>query len=125
MKQKIYFVIAILLITITSSHCKNDLLSEVTSSKKIEKIIKLESVIFAKNNSSGKIANYDEGACTIKVDTIWQAGTRCFTSVGNTCTTPTACVPIGKAISSGQFTKVEIDKKIALIEKTFGVKYTY
>jgi hypothetical protein len=109
--------------------CKKDVISNVTEANETVfagKVITLENVSFAKNISPNYIpATYDEGACTVKVDTVWHAGTKCFESVGNTCSRATNCVPIQNAASSGRYTKEEIDRKIELVEKAYGIKYLY
>lgn len=81
---------------------------------------------FSTENPQNVIASYDEGACIYhKGQPDADAGTICFKSVGNTCSKVTDCVPVGDAISSGKFTKEEIDKKIELVEKAYGLKYIY
>jgi hypothetical protein len=92
------------------------------------KIIKLEGVVFASKSKAPNVIDptrYDEGACTVKIDTVWHAGTKCFESNGNTCNKATNCVPISNAAKSGNFTKEEVDYKIKLIEAAYGVKYVY
>jgi hypothetical protein len=109
--------------------CKKD--SSVTNVA-ASKEIKLENVKFASTSpkkgddlSTMKLSTYDEQACTTKVDSSYQAGTKCFSSVGNTCSTLHNCTPLSNLASSGKFTKAEIDNKIQIIEKAYNIKYTY
>lgn len=130
MMSKILFILFIVSTVIISTSCNKDSISkkekaDITSSL-TGNVIFLKNVLFKENISQKLLPpTYDEKACTTKVDTTWEAGTICFESVGNTCSTPTNCVPVQAAASSGLYTKEEIDHKIDLIEKAYGVKYVY
>ena len=65
---------------------------------------------------------YTELACTT-TDSL--PGTECFRAPGTSCGAESMCVPLPPQIQSGQYTRSEIDQKIKLVEKSFGVKYTY
>lgn len=128
LKTLLTFFCSVMVITFLS--CTKSTISnpiEETEITQEARTVTLENVSFAKNVSPNYVmpANYDEGACTTKVDTTWHAGTKCFVSVGNTCSKATNCVPLQDAASSGQYTKEEIDRKIKIVEKAFGIKYVY
>lgn len=121
-------VICFTAVTLLFSCKKDAILNEKTIGEPslAGKTITLENVAFAKNNNTNYMpATYDEGACSIKIDTVWYAGTKCFESVGNTCTKATNCEPLKDAVSSGRYTKEEIDRKIELVEKAYDIKYVY
>jgi len=59
------------------------------------------------------------------VAAIPNVGTECFRAPGTSCGAESMCVPLPPQIQSGQYTRSEIDQKIKLVEKSFGVKYTY
>ncbi len=125
MTIKSVFVTLTSLLIITA--CSKSNVEEINSAS-VSKAIKLEGVVFSKNMPVPNVVDptrYDEGACTIKVDTVWVAGTICFVSNGNTCNKKTNCIPLQNAAKSGKFTKEEIDQKIKIIESAYGIKYVY
>lgn len=129
MKKKIMVTFIVTTIAISFMACRKDFVKD-KSIDKVSKVVKLDNVNFATVVSPNYIIpgdgfNYDEIACTTKVDTVWVAGTKCFESVGKTCTKATNCVPISTAAFSGKYTKEEINRKIELIEKAYGIRYTY
>ncbi|MBS1759322.1 MAG: hypothetical protein JST23_04280 [Bacteroidetes bacterium] len=99
--------------TIGLLSCKKDTTQNNVTNTQVEKIVKLEKVVFAKNISPNKIAKFAEQACSIRnSDSIWVAGTACIQAVGNSCNKVTDCILISTAAASGEFTKDEIDNKI-------------
>lgn len=105
--------------------CKKDFLQSSNENSNPKTTIVLKKVVFLQNVIPDKLASYDEGACTVKVDTSMVPGTICFESVGKSCSSAHPCTPITSAAASGRFTKSQIDKKIDLIEKAYGIKYIY
>ncbi len=87
--------------------------------------VKIDNVIFSSSSSiQAKTPGgdtYDEGACIIDNE----AGTKCFVSVGKSCSKEHACEKVTSAAQSGNYTKEEIDQKIKLVEQAYGIKYTY
>jgi len=105
--------------------CNKDA-GKITFNSSNKKTIKIENVKFAPSTATLVIinvnSNKDESAC-ITSDSL--AGTKCFISVGNSCKTLHDCQPVSQAAQSGTYTKAEIDQQIQLVEKAYGIKYTY
>jgi hypothetical protein len=52
-------------------------------------------------------------------------GTKCVDAKGSSCSAPGMCVAVKGQIQSGLYTREEVDRNIDLVEKAFGIRYTY
>jgi hypothetical protein len=84
-------------------------------------VTKLNNARFATSANPNLKPTFTQLACI--VDSM--AGTECVDAKGSSCSALTMCTPIKNQIQSGLYTKDEIDQKINLVEKAYGVRYTY
>ena len=90
-------------------------------------VIKLENVHFATAATTSVAPPYTPYAC-VKIinDSTSVPGTICKDTKGGGCSVlQINCTPLPSDAVSGLYTQKEIDEKINLIEKAYGIKYTY
>ncbi|TFF37916.1 hypothetical protein [Mucilaginibacter psychrotolerans] len=96
---------------------KNNNVSETTPLTKI----KLQSINFAPPTTNVLESKKDEKACIVDK----KAGTKCFESVGNSCSEIHDCEAVTSMIASGRFTQKEIDNSIKLVKEAYNIEYEY
>lgn len=86
------------------------------------KVVKVENARFASSDIPNLKPSYTALACTT---TDSMPGTKCIDAKGSSCSAPGMCMGVKGQIQSGLYTQDEIDQKIKLVEKAFGIRYTY
>jgi hypothetical protein len=86
------------------------------------KVVKVENARFATSAIPNVKPSYTALACTT---TDSMPGTKCVDAKGSSCSAPGMCVAVKGQIQSGLYTREEVDRNIDLVEKAFGIRYTY
>jgi hypothetical protein len=85
-------------------------------------VIRVSNARFATSVVPNIAASYTNLAC-VTTDSL--PGTECVDAKGSSCKTLQGCTAVSTDIQSGRYTQGEIDQRIRLVKKAFGIKYTY